>query len=53
MSISIRWNLTVLTPTLVGDGKRLALIDICLSHITTETWPHPLHRNAFVVELSQ
>ena len=27
MSISIRSNLTVLTPTLVGDGKRLAPID--------------------------
>ena len=27
MSIPIRWRLTVLTPTLVGDGKRLAPID--------------------------
>ena len=27
MSIPIRWKLTVLTPTLVGDGKRLAPID--------------------------
>ncbi len=27
MSVPIRWRLTVLTPTLVGDGKRLAPID--------------------------
>jgi CRISPR-associated protein Csm5 len=27
VSIPIRWRLTVLTPTLVGDGKRLAPID--------------------------
>ena len=27
MSIPIRWRLTVLTPTLIGDGKRLAPID--------------------------
>ena len=27
MSIPIRWRVTVLTPTLVGDGKRLAPID--------------------------
>ena len=53
MNIPIRWNLTVLTPTLVGDGKRSAPIDRCLSHVTSETWPHPLHRNAFVVEILQ
>ncbi|MCX6587590.1 MAG: hypothetical protein NTX13_13575 [Acidobacteria bacterium] len=27
MSVGIEWRLTVLTPTLVGDGKRLAPID--------------------------
>jgi CRISPR-associated protein Csm5 len=27
VSIPIRWRLTVLTPTLIGDGKRLAPID--------------------------
>ena len=50
MSIPIRWKLTVLTPTLVGDGKRLAPIASC---VTLKNWPHPLHRNAFVVERSQ
>ena len=53
MSIPIHWTLTVLTPTLVGDRKHLAPIDRCLSHVTSETWPHPLHRNAFVVEIPQ
>ena len=53
MSVPIRWNLTVLTPTLAGDRKRLAPIDRCLSHVTPETWLHPLDRNAFVVEVSQ
>ena len=53
MSILIRWNLTVLTPTLAGDRKRLAPIDSCLTRATPKTWPHPLHRNAFVVEVPQ
>ena len=53
MSIPIHWNLTALTPTLVGDGKRLAPIDSCLNRATPETWPHPLHRNFFVVEVPQ
>ena len=53
MSIPIHWKLIVLSPTLVGDGKRSAPIDSCLSHDTPETWPHPLHRNTFVVEVSQ
>ena len=53
MSIPIHWTLTVLTPTLAGDGKRLAPIDSCLSQVAPETWPHPLHRNAFVVEIPQ
>ena len=53
MRILIRWNLTVLTPTLAGDRKRLAPIDSCLSYVIPETWPHPLHRNAFVAEIPQ
>ena len=51
MSIPIHWSLTALTPTLVGDGKRSAPIDSCVSRVTLKNWPH--HRNAFVVELSQ
>ena len=53
MSTPIHWNLTVLIPTLVDDGKRSAPIDRCLSHVTPETWLHPLDRNAFVAEIPQ
>ena len=53
MSIPIHWNLTALTPTLVGAGKRSAPIDSCVSRVTLKNWPHPLHRNAFVVEVPQ